>query len=162
MPEPEKDFTERFTEKQEKNQLKPKIMYLGWKGGQVPKGKKKHDGVMTVAYRIDREGFLHFGFVFCSPLDPFSRKEGRKEALKRMRVFPVISKKSPSTKEDLFLLLKFISFHDLKNLIVYATVSFKFSNHLNKMLYKGNSIIPSWSKKWWKKNFIKEEYMDGI
>lgn len=52
------------------------------------KGKTKHSGVLTIAYEHQTNG-VKFGFAFCSPRDPFSRRIGNQIASGRMACYPV-------------------------------------------------------------------------
>jgi hypothetical protein len=114
-------------------------------------GKKKHNGVLTVAYR-QTDGALRVGFVFCSPSDNFSRKEGRNESLKIMRNNPIVLPLRPDKfNRDLILeLVNYLCGIGPKGKtwdIPYGAV-----NH-----YKDNeedpptitSRIPGWAKRWW-------------
>ena len=54
------------------------------------RSKVNHNGIVTVAYNIDKEqNQLVFGLSFCSPKDRFNKKIGREIARGRMKVKPI-------------------------------------------------------------------------
>ena len=96
---------------------RPRFIHLGWeKGTRQARGRMKHGGVITIAYRVDyRTGDLVLGMAFCSPGDQFSRKVGRRLALERMRCFPTrYVFPTPCDKTAIFLGINRVLWHRLE------------------------------------------------
>jgi hypothetical protein len=126
----------------------PRFIHFGWYGQTMGKGKHKHNGVLTVAYR-QTDSALRVGFVFCSPNDNFSRKEGRNDALKIMRNYPIVLPLR-SDKFNRDLILEFV------NYLCGIGPKGKTWNIPDGAIYnpiigtnKVTSRIPGWAKKWW-------------
>jgi hypothetical protein len=137
------------TEKPVEPKKSPRFIHFGWYGQMMHPGKKKHDGVLTVAYR-QTDGALRVGFVFCSPSDNFSRKEGRNDALRIMRNYPiVIPLDKCKTNRELIL--------ELVNYLCGIGPKGRDWNIPPEAIYNlkrpvdsfHTSRIPGWAKKWW-------------
>jgi hypothetical protein len=123
--------------------MNPRFFHFGWWGQLARPGKRKHDGVLTIAYRIKEDKF-YVGFVFCSPQDNFSRKEGRKEALKIMRNSPIIVPQMPSisSRKQIINAAQIICSQEFpEDWVVPKEALIK--NDIE------TSRIPGWAKKWW-------------
>jgi len=127
----------------------PRFIHFGWYGQTMRPGKHKHNGVLTVAYR-QTDGALRAGFVFCSPSDNFSRKEGRNDALRIMRNYPiVIPLRLDKFNRDLIL--------ELVNYLCGIGPKGRDWNippeavyNLKRPLDSFHTLrIPGWAKKWW-------------
>lgn len=136
------------TEKKAEPKKSPRFIHFGWYGQTMKSGKKKHNGVLTVAYR-QTDGALRIGFVFCSPSDNFSRKEGRNDALRIMRNYPIVMPLRPDKfNRDLIL--------ELVNHLCgigpkgrdWNIPDGAILNH-DVTSDKITSRIPGWAKRWW-------------
>jgi hypothetical protein len=129
----------------------PRFIHFGWYGQTMGKGKHKHNGVLTVAYR-QTDAALRVGFIFCSRSDNFSRKEGRNEALRIMRNYPIVMPLRPD-KFNRDLILELVNYlcgigpkgktWDIPNETIYN----------RKTHIEGGTVftprIPGWAKRWW-------------
>ena len=135
------------TEKKQEPKKTPRFIHFGWYGQTMKSGKKKHNGVLTVAYRRT-DSALRVGFVFCSPSDNFSRKEGRDDALKIMRNYPIVMPlgKCKSNREIILELVSFLCGIGPKgrDWDIPEKALWNFDKHP-----EGSSRIPGWAKKWW-------------
>jgi hypothetical protein len=139
------------TEKKQEPKKSPRFIHFGWYGQTMLSGKHKHDGVLTVTYR-QTDGALRVGFVFCSPSDNFSRKEGRNEALKIMRNHPIVIPIRPD-KFNRDLILELVSYlcgigPGRKDWDIPQSAVSHYKNNKDGSLTI-TSRIPGWSKKWW-------------
>ena len=128
----------------------PRFIHFGWYGQTMCPGKKKHNGVLTIAYR-QTDSALRVGFVFCSPSDNFSRKEGRNEALKFMRNLPIVMPldKCKSNREVILGLVNYLCGIGPKGIdwdVPNAAVE---NYHKQDSIIVVTSRIPGWAKKWW-------------
>ena len=136
--------------KAEPKKQTPRFIHFGWHGQTMLPGKKKHNGALTIAYR-QTDSALRVGFVFCSPSDNFSRKEGRNDALRTMRNYPIILPLKPD-KFNRDLILELVNFlcgigpkgktWDIPHEAIYKS-------HSDHFYDKQTSRIPGWAKKWW-------------
>jgi hypothetical protein len=139
------------TEKKTEPKKTPRFIHFGWSGQTMRKGKQKHDGVLTIAY-IQTDSALRVGFVFCSPSDNFSRKEGRNDALKIMRNFPIVIPFIPGkfNRELIIELVSYLCGIGPKGRtwdIPQGAVNNYKNNEDDSLTI--TSRIPGWSKKWW-------------
>jgi len=135
----------------------PRFIHFGWYGQTMLPGKHKHDGVLTVAFRQRTESELNVGFVFCSPSDNFSRKEGRNDALKFMRNHPILLPVKPN-KSNRELVMEFVHWlcgitPPKEGWVIPQTALYNCHDTFEPE--KWTSRIPGWSKKWWKGIFVK-------
>lgn len=117
--------------------MEPKIYHFGWQGGDVPKGQRKHDGVLTLAVR-ENENKLYIGFYFCSPRDPFCRKIGRTEALRRMGKFPIVVKYLGTRSKIIEEVVRALCFKQFDRLGAYA-----------EQCEIQTAWIPHWAGRWY-------------
>jgi hypothetical protein len=112
-----------------------KIFYLGRPGKEVSPllGAKAHDGVMTMAVKI-QELYLEFGFAFCSPQDPWCKVIGRDTALVRLGNMPMRVPYLYDPKQMISQVAHAVLAHDLKGLVGYGVIIPK------------NLSIPTWTK----------------
>ena len=138
------------TEKPVEPKKTPHFIHFGWYGQTMHPGKKKHAGVLTVAYR-QTDSALRVGFVFCSPSDNFSRKEGRNDALKIMRNHPIVIPldKCKSNREMLLELVNYLCGIGPKGRDWDVPTTAVENYHKQDCIIVVTSRIPGWAKKWW-------------
>jgi hypothetical protein len=137
-----------------KKRQTPRFIHFGWHGQTMKSGKKKHDGVLTVAYR-QKQNQLYVGFVFCSPCDNFSRKEGREEALRFMRNYPIIIsvREGVTNRKTIVELVNWLC--DIgsagKDWYIPESAMWNASRHVPGTI---TNRVPGWAKKWWAKLLV--------
>jgi hypothetical protein len=131
----------------------PKIAHIGWSHG-TKKGKHKHGGVLTIAFREAVLGMILLGFSFCSPSDQFSRVQGKKDALQRMRTLSLAFKYLDDWQGMIREVLKCLCNHEFDKLERFCGHSLKDvlwhkKPTKPKMLVETCCIVPGWSKAWY-------------
>ncbi len=103
-----------------------------------PRQGERHQGVMTVAYRINPERHeVEIGFAFCSPLDAYNKDRGRSIALDRLKVMVIRAPYLYQPRRVLVEIVQALMTHDFQTA---AQVCRAFPSSLVR------NQVPSWTK----------------
>lgn len=122
-----------------------KTDFINWTGHDP----YRHGGVVTIVLELDsNRRRMKLGFSFCSPDDPFVKRTGVENAIRRLQECPIEVPVLYAADLMAHEILKALCTRDWGTLEQVTTLE------IHTEAWK--RAVPSWAKKWWRRIFVKE------